>query len=50
MFSSVQAKAEAGRRYRELHRELDELFSDLSGYLDESMPPGMKSSLDRLSK
>ena len=49
MFLSAQAKAEASKRYKELHRELDELFRDLSGYLDESMPPAMNSSLDRLS-
>ncbi|KAF8601240.1 hypothetical protein BDV93DRAFT_510167 [Ceratobasidium sp. AG-I] len=44
------AKAEAGKRYKELHSELDELFRDLSGYLEESMPPAMKSSLDRLTR
>ncbi|KAF8601281.1 hypothetical protein BDV93DRAFT_510197 [Ceratobasidium sp. AG-I] len=43
------ARVAAGKEYKELHRELDELFRNLSGYLGDSMPLAMKSSLDSLA-
>lgn len=46
----TQAKAEAGKGYKEAHQELDDLFRDLSGYVGGPMPLDMRTSIDNLAR